>query len=208
MDLHVALAVAVGRRALPCCRIDGSRGEQLFVKLRRRHRTDDSPRRGNRLTVPQPHAVRLSVGDENLGDIRAGAHLAALFADQRLKSCYGFRRTTLHDWCAGRLQCKGDNAGDLAGKRILRPEPGMQHPGGEESADEVRFVTRLQPGAAGAERLAEAGGKAARAAPPRFFQEQRPNAARPQRPAEQREKQGRIASTTPMSSRSRSPSPA
>ena len=141
VDLEIALAVAVFLR-----RRDVGFGrrlaEQPLVELRRRHRADDALRRRDRFARREAHAGGAAALDDDRGDVGAGADLAALFPDQRLEGGEQVLRAALDDRRAGGLQREGDDLGDLAGEGVLRPEPGMQHPGRPERAGRGRTCRR------------------------------------------------------------------
>src|SRR5471030_3236844 len=83
MDLHVALAVAVARKALGNFRRFGA-GQQPLVKLVGRHRGDHAERSGNLSPIREPDAARGALlVERNRDNLRRGSDFAALVLNER-----------------------------------------------------------------------------------------------------------------------------
>ena len=111
-----------------------------------------------------------------------------MVADQALERSEDVLGAALDDGRAGGFERKRDDFRHLAGIGAFRAEPGMQHPGGEQRADQLRLIPRLQPAARSAERFAEESGEAAQATPPSLARHELKHRARPERAAKEREK--------------------
>ena len=209
VDLHVALAVAIVlTRARAFAASTRRLRQQPLVKLRRRHRADHAARRRDRLAAREPHAGRLAVGDDDLGDVGACAHLAALLADQRLEGRDGLRRAALHDRRARRFEREGD---DAARSRRRRRSPAQARHAAPRARrargrGRTRSASRARCGRSGAPRRDGRQGRAVRAATLPC----RSSVAMPRvhsAPPSMAKRNGASRSTTPMSARKRSPSP-
>ncbi len=116
-------------------------GRGAAVELGRRHARDDGARGADDLAAGEAHAGSAPVRDEDLLDVGLEAHLAAGVGDDPGERVDEPDATSERHGHATELERGRDHLRHEAGRRLIRPEPGVEHPGREDAARRLRLRT-------------------------------------------------------------------
>ena len=165
VDLHLAAPVPVASRCARDVLGHLARAEELAVELRRRDARDHGPLGTHALAVGQADGSRPPTGDEDPLDAGAGSHLATRVAHDPGERVDEDDSAPLRNRHPPELERAGDDLGHEPRRRLIRPEPRVEHPGREEAVGGVRLERLVEPVAAADERAAEEGEETAAAEP-------------------------------------------
>ena len=141
----------------------------------------------DRLAVGEPHADGAARADEHALDVAVGLADSAVVANQLHERLGELRAAAARNRHPALLHRDRDHLRHEAGRRLIRPETGVQHPRRQHAVRTLRRERRLEPVAARLQHFAREGDGARAAEPPHGLRPEREPRRRPQLGAEDAE---------------------